>query len=133
MDRQVWPYRHRVQEAMRLLRGQWTIAVLATLVGGEMQFKDLRPAINGIEDSVESSTRQRQLTDRVLADTLQRMHADGLVDRHAERGAFGPVWYSLTAKGRSLLVAIRPLAEWAQQYPPEASSDPANAYRRRRR
>jgi DNA-binding HxlR family transcriptional regulator len=126
MERRDKPYRHAVLEALQVLRGQWTVAVLATVGAGQTQYKDLLPAINGVEERAGWVTRQRPLSDRVLSDTLRRMHADGLVDRQAEPGNFGGVWYSLTPKGRSLLVAVRPLAEWAQEFPP-APPDASNA------
>ncbi|GAB3454072.1 winged helix-turn-helix transcriptional regulator [Actinophytocola sediminis] len=113
------PYRQAVEEVLEVLRGQWTVAVLAALAPGETRRKDVLPAVNAIDDRAGRLTHKRPLTDRVLEDTLRRMHDDGLIARRAEPGTtepgnFGATWYSLTPKGRSLLSAIRPLAEWAQ-------------------
>ncbi len=51
----------------------------------------------------------------MLEDTLRRMQDDGLIDKRSEPGPFGATWYSLTPTGYSLLSALRPLAEWAQE------------------
>ncbi|MFE5564730.1 winged helix-turn-helix transcriptional regulator [Amycolatopsis japonica] len=107
------PYRHSVQAALDLLRGRWTVAVLAALARGETPFKELRSAINEVE---QRTSRDRLLSGRVLSDTLQRARDDGLVERYAESGNFATVSYALTPTGRSLLRAVRPLAEWAQGY-----------------
>lgn len=110
------PYRDAVLDAIHILRGQWTVAVLATLATQETQYKHLLPAINAV--AARAGNRHTTLlSHRVLSDTLTRMVADGLVRRRSDQsGHFSPVWYSLTPKGRSLLAAIRPLAAWAREY-----------------
>lgn len=100
---------------MAVLRGQWTVAVLAALALGETRRKDLLPAVNSVDERVGRVSHARPLTDRVLEDTLRRMHDDGLIDKRAEPGPFGATWYRLTQTGYSLLSALRPLAEWAQE------------------
>ncbi|RSN45124.1 transcriptional regulator [Amycolatopsis sp. WAC 04197] len=107
------PYRHSVQIALDLLRGRWTVAVMAALARGRTPFKELLAAINDVEKRTD---RDRMISNRVLSDTLQRAREDGLVERYAESGNFATVSYALTPTGRSLLRAVRPLAEWAQVY-----------------
>jgi DNA-binding HxlR family transcriptional regulator len=110
-----FPYRQGVEDVLALLRGQWTVAVLAALALGEMRRKDLLPAINGVDDRAGRVFHSRPLTDRVLEDTLQRAHDDGLIEKRTEGSDFGAAtWWQLTPRGSSLLVALRPLAEWAQ-------------------
>lgn len=122
MDNRDVPYRQGVHDAMAVLRGRWTVAVLAALALGERQYKDLKSSINDIEERAGWVSHTRPLTDRVLSDTLRRAQQDGLIERHAEPGRFGGVWYTLTPMGRSLLRAVRPLAEWAQKYHDELAS-----------
>lgn len=110
------PYRQGVLDAIELLRGQWTVAVLATLALGETKYKDLREAINDVEERTGWTWHDRPLSDRVLTDTLRRVRQNKLVERRAEPGRFGSVWYQLTPTGRSLLRASRPLAEWSQTH-----------------
>jgi DNA-binding HxlR family transcriptional regulator len=116
------PYRQAVLDAMALLRGAWTVAVLAELALGEKQYKDLLTAINSVEERVGWASHDRPLSDRVLSDTLRRTRRDGLLTRRAQPGRFGAVWYQLTPTGRSLLRAARPLAEWAQHHRDEIAA-----------
>lgn len=109
------PYRQGVEDVLVVLRGQWTVAVLAALALGETRRKDLLPAINGVDERAGRVSHARPLTDRVLEDTLRRAQDDALIEKRSEPGQFGGTWWSLTPTGRSLLSALRPLAEWAQQ------------------
>lgn len=110
------PYRQGVEDVLALLRGQWTVAVLAALALGEKRRKELLPAINEIDDRAGRVSHTRPLTDRVLEDTLQRAHDDGLIEKRTEGSDFAAAtWWKLTATGTSLLRALRPLAEWAQE------------------
>jgi DNA-binding HxlR family transcriptional regulator len=110
-----FPYRQGVEDVLVLLRGQWTVAVLAALALGEMRRKDLLPAINGVDDRAGRALHTRPLTDRGLENTLQRAHEDGLIEKRMEGVDFGAAtWWRLTPTGTSLLAALRPLAEWAQ-------------------
>jgi DNA-binding HxlR family transcriptional regulator len=106
------PHQRGVLEAINLLKGKWTIPLLAALALGERQNKDILATIN----ETAAANENGPLSHRVLTDTLQRATDDGLIERHAEAGNFAAVWYRLTPKGRSLLHAAIPLAEWAQQY-----------------
>lgn len=110
------PYRQAVLDTMELLRGQWTIAVLAALALGELQYRELLAEINLVEERASWTSHDRPLSDRVLTDTLRRARHNGLIERRAEGARFGPVWYRLTPTGQSLLRAVRPLAEWAQHH-----------------
>jgi DNA-binding HxlR family transcriptional regulator len=108
------PYRQGVEYVLGVLRGQWTVAVLAALARGETRRKDILPTINDVDDRAGREAHTVPLTDRVLQDTLRRAEADGLIAKRAEEGPFGATWWRLTPTGRSLLRTLRPLAEWAQ-------------------
>lgn len=108
------PYRQGVEYVLGVLRGQWTVAVLAALARGETRRKDLLPAINAVDERAGRKSHAVPLTDRVLQDTLRRAQADGLIEKRSEEGPFGATWWRLTPTGRSLLRKLRPLAEWAQ-------------------
>ena len=77
------PYRQGVHDAMAVLRGRWTVAVLAALALGERQYKELKSSINDVEERVGWVSHTRPLTDRVLTDTLRRAQQDGLIERRA--------------------------------------------------
>lgn len=115
------PYRQGVEEAMRLLSGRWVASVLATLAEGPLHYTDLLAAINAALRRAES-VRQRQLTEKVLTETLRRMERDGLLLRHREPTPLPSVWYELTPMARSLLRSLRPLAEWAQVHHEELAA-----------
>ncbi len=109
------PYRQSVYEVLALLRGDWTVAVLATLALGELEFTKLRNEVNEAEERSGWTAHSKPLTARTLTDTLRRLEQDGLVERRAEGSAFSNVWYKLSPDGRALLRALRPLATWSQQ------------------
>ncbi|WP_424187621.1 winged helix-turn-helix transcriptional regulator [Actinokineospora sp. G85] len=118
------PYRDAVHRALILLRGQWTTALLASLALGARQYKDILVAINEAERTNPQPSHPKPLTERTLTDTLRRAHEDGLVTRTANPGRFGTVTYALTSKGRTLLQALRPLAEWTQRWEGDDSVKP---------
>lgn len=110
------PDRQSVHEVLELLKGQWTVAVLASLALGERQFNDLLADVNAVEERIGWTSHPRPLTARVLTDTLRRLQGHQLVARRSDGNQFSAVWYRLTQDGRSLLRALRPLANWARQH-----------------
>jgi DNA-binding HxlR family transcriptional regulator len=108
-------YGQGVIEAVNLIKGKWTIAILMALALEERQNKDILTAINS-SDLDNGSDESNVLSRRVLTDALHRVTEDGLIARRADDGKFGAVWYRLTPKGRALLRAIRPLADWAEEF-----------------
>lgn len=116
MDNGDVPYRQSAHEALTILNGQWTVAVLSTLAVARQQFSRILTEINDVEARVGWSSHSKPLTRRVLTDTLYRALDNGLIERDAEGGKFDAVWYQLTTKGRELLQALGPLARWAQRY-----------------
>lgn len=112
-------YRQAVEQALRLLSGQWVVAVLAALALGPLHFTRLLAEVNSVEDELGRRTHDRPLSRKVLAGTLDRMEADGLLIRHDETISHPSVRYELTPTGQTLLAALRPLAKWAQTYQAE--------------
>jgi DNA-binding HxlR family transcriptional regulator len=109
-------YRQAVEEALRVLDGDWVVAVLAALAAGPLHNSQLITQINAVEDAVGRRIHAVPLSRQVLAPTLARMVEAGLLVRIEDPTPHPSVWYRLTATGRSLLSALRPLAEWAQSY-----------------
>lgn len=112
-------YRQAVEQALRLLAGQWVVAVLAALALGPLHFTKLLTEINTVEEQLGHRTHDRPLSRKVLAGTLDRMEAAGLLLRHDETVSHPSVRYELTPTGQTLLAALRPLAKWAQTYQAE--------------
>ncbi len=73
-----------------------------TLANGTLRFTQLKRAIGDISQ-------------RMLAQTLRTLERDGYVSRKVYPTIPPKVEYSLTALGRSLLVKVEPLVEWAEE------------------
>jgi DNA-binding HxlR family transcriptional regulator len=85
---------------------RWTVFVVSALHTGPMRFVELKTHIRGI-------------TPKALTETLRSMEYDGLVSR-TEYPANPPhVEYALTELGRSLLVPLRAVREWAECHVPD--------------
>lgn len=86
------------REALAHVTGRWGTLVLAALTGGPLRFGALRRAVDGISE-------------RMLAQTLQALERDGLVNRDVQAVLPARVEYSLTPLGESVAGPIRALIE----------------------
>jgi len=94
----------RLRAAVDLFTHTWDPVVLAALRSRPHRRRELRTAIGGISD-------------KVLTETLQRLLANGLVDRRAYSTAPPRVDYSLTALGRSLVDGpMKALGRWILEH-----------------
>ncbi len=91
-----------VREVLKRVGDKWSVLVVATLGAGRKRFSELRRTIEGISQ-------------RMLTLTLKGLERDGLVTRTAYATIPPRVEYELTKLGRSLLVPISQLGEWAAQ------------------
>ncbi|MFI5633481.1 winged helix-turn-helix transcriptional regulator [Streptomyces sp. NPDC051664] len=108
----------RLRAATDLFAHTWDPVVLAALRVGPRRRREPRAAIGGISD-------------KVLSDTLHRLFASGLVDRHAHAGAPPRVEYSLTSLGQSLVEGpMTALGRWAIEHSDELLEAQENATRR---
>lgn len=78
---------------------KWGVLVLLSLGIDTMRWSELRRCIEGISE-------------KMLAQTLKTLEADGLVRRVAQPVVPPHVEYNLTAEGRELHDRLRPLMEW---------------------
>ena len=78
---------------------KWGVLVLLALGIDTMRWSELRRCIDGISE-------------KMLAQTLKTLEADGLVRRVAQPVVPPHVEYNLTAEGRELHDRLRPLMEW---------------------
>ncbi|MGH8573684.1 MAG: winged helix-turn-helix transcriptional regulator [Gammaproteobacteria bacterium] len=104
------------EAALRVLDGQWTVAVLTALAGGRLSFVQLLAAINDVDDTVGRAIHPVRLTRQVLSPVLHRLGAAGLVLRIEETGPPRSVRYELTHSGEDILSALHSLATWAQHH-----------------
>lgn len=89
-----------VSGLFRRLGDRWSMLVVILLGGRTYRYNDLHRAIEGISQ-------------RMLTRTLRTLESDGLVHRAVHPTVPPSVEYSLTPLGRSLLVPVSALADWA--------------------
>jgi len=89
------------REVLKHVTSRWGVLVLLSLEPGTLRFGALRRRIGGVSE-------------RMLAQTLQWLEGDGLVDRVAHEVVPPRVDYSLTPLGREAAVRVRALADWIE-------------------
>lgn len=94
--------------ALEVVGGKWKLAIICTLAEqSPARFSEVRRRVSGI-------------TNVMLAQSLKDLDAYGMVHREQYNEVPPRVEYTLTEKGRSLMPALRLLAEWgAENMPPE--------------
>ena len=92
-----------VEEVLKLLEGRWKLIILFHLFDGKVQrYSDLERLIPGISQ-------------KMLAQQLRRLEADGIVTRKLYPQVPPKVEYRLTEWGQSLCPALDALLKWAEQ------------------
>ncbi|MFD4556179.1 winged helix-turn-helix transcriptional regulator [Streptomyces sp. NPDC058469] len=84
---------------------RWGVLVLIELLDRPYRFSELRRAIGEV----------RQVSEKMLAQTLQTLERDGLVHRDAKPVIPPRVDYSLTDLGREAAEQVRGLALWTKE------------------
>ncbi len=111
------PYYHR---AVELIGRRWTGAILRAMMSGVGRFSDLTQTVPG-------------LSDRMLAERLRELEAEGIVLRTVIPETPVRIEYSLTDKGRALEAAVQAVSGWAEKWyreAPHVTSGPAATRRR---
>jgi DNA-binding HxlR family transcriptional regulator len=92
-----------VEEVLKLLEGRWKLIILFHLFDGKVQrYSDFEKLISGISQ-------------KMLAQQLRRLEADGIVARKVYPQVPPKVEYRLTEWGQSLCPALDALLKWAEQ------------------
>ena len=102
------PAYHR---AVELIGRRWTGAILRALLADVRRFNDLAAAVPG-------------LSDRMLAERLRELEAEGVVIRHVIPATPVRVEYTLTEKGLGLESVVRAVADWVGTWPGEVHPEP---------
>ncbi len=89
------------RQILNHVTSRWGMLVLLALLGGTQRFSALKRRIGGVSE-------------RMLAQTLQLLEADGLVHRHAHDVVPPHVDYTLTAPGRELAEKVVGLTGWIE-------------------
>ncbi len=99
------------REVLKHVTSRWGVLVLIALEdGGTRRFSQLKRAIGGVSE-------------RMLAQTLQWLEADGLVRRKAHDVVPPHVDYSLTPLGIEAAEKVRLLADWIETRLPEIAEN----------
>jgi DNA-binding HxlR family transcriptional regulator len=86
-----------------LIGRRWTGAILRALLSGATRFSDLAASVPG-------------LSDRLLAERLRELEAEGIVTRTVIPVMPVRVEYHLTDKGLALDAVIASVSTWAEQW-----------------
>ena len=78
---------------------KWGVLILVSLADGPLRWSELRRRAEGVSE-------------KMLAQTLRTLAADGLVERHARPVVPPHVEYSLTPAGEELAGHLVPLMRW---------------------
>jgi DNA-binding HxlR family transcriptional regulator len=90
------------REVLNRVGDKWSVLIVSLLGGGRRRFTELRRSIEGISQ-------------RMLTLTLRGLERDGLITRTVFPTIPPRVEYALTELGRTLLVPIDALADWADK------------------
>lgn len=89
------------REVLKHLTSRWGVLVLIALLPGTQRFSDLRRKVGGVSE-------------RMLAQTLQWLEGDGIIERRAFKVVPPHVEYTLTPLGREAALKVRNLADWIE-------------------
>ena len=94
------------REILKHVTSRWGVLVLFALMEGTHRFSDLRRKVGGISE-------------KMLAQTLQYLEADGFIDRVSHPVVPPHVEYSLTPLGREVGKQVGSLAGWIESNLPK--------------
>ncbi|GAA1102674.1 winged helix-turn-helix transcriptional regulator [Nocardiopsis metallicus] len=94
---------------LRDVTSKWGVLVLVALSEGPRRWSDLRHGIDGISE-------------KMLAQTLRALEADGLLFRDARPVVPPYVEYGLTSDGREVTALLLPLLDWVEGYTTQGRS-----------
>ena len=89
------------RQILQHLTSRWGVLILIALQPGTQRFSDLRRTIGGVSE-------------RMLAQTLRWLEADGIVVRHAFNTVPPHVEYTLSPIGRDAAEKVRNLVDWLE-------------------
>ena len=94
------------REVLKHVTSRWGVLLLVALMTGTHRFSNLRRKIGGVSE-------------KMLAQTLQWLEADGFVLRVSYPVVPPHVEYSLTPLGNEVALRVRDLADWIEVKLPE--------------
>ena len=97
------PVCRTISGLLQLSGDKWTVLVVTTLAGGSRRFNELRREIPTVSQ-------------RMLTLTLRNLERDGLVSRTVTPSIPPRVDYELTELGRSLVIPLHAIEQWALEH-----------------
>jgi DNA-binding HxlR family transcriptional regulator len=94
------------RDAIELVSDKWRIAILHVLTPGPLRSGELQKAL-------------KEVSAKVLTQTLRAMERDGLIERKVHSVVPARVEYQLTSMGQSLIKPLGDLCRWAKAHVPE--------------
>lgn len=94
------------RDIMKNVTSRWGVLLLVALLEGTHRFSELRRKIGGISE-------------KMLAQTLQRLEYDGFVQRTSYPVVPPYVEYRLTPLGRQIGKKVRALGDWIEENVPK--------------
>lgn len=92
-----------VEACFKLLEGRWKLVILFHLFDGQVQrFSDLEKRVTGISQ-------------KMLAQQLRQLEADGIVQRTVHSQVPPKVDYRMTPWGQALCPALDAMLKWAER------------------
>lgn len=89
------------RDVLKHVTSRWGVLILVALQGGTHRFSDLRRKMGGVSE-------------KMLAQTLQWLEADGFVNRKSYPVIPPHVEYSLTPLGEEVAEKVAALADWIE-------------------
>lgn len=113
-----------------LFNDKWAPAIIVALAQGPRRRVDILSTVNSYSIGEEWSDKNGPLHDSILARTLRKMTAEGLLARNRNAETFPPkVFYSVTPEILEFLELADPVIAWAGRHPELMAQ--AQAYSRR--
>jgi DNA-binding HxlR family transcriptional regulator len=88
--------------AIDVVGGKWRLHLIWVLAAGPQRFGQIRKLLSGVSE-------------KVLAANLRQLESSGVIHREVYAEVPPRVEYSLTALGKELDVALRPLEAWGDK------------------
>ena len=92
-----------IKATANALAGKWKVLIVWHLSSGTRRFAELRGLLPGVSE-------------KVLAEQLRQLEADGIVSRTAAPGAQPRVEYALTVAGNELIPILSAMCDWAASH-----------------
>lgn len=94
------------RDVLKHVTSRWGVLILVALQDGTHRFSDLRRKMGGVSE-------------KMLAQTLQWLEADGFVDRKSYPVVPPHVEYTLTTMGHEIADKVAALADWIEENLPQ--------------